>query len=187
MTTTIDAPSRRPEWVPYLYLVESATLADLAAIAEQAGVRLIPKERYYYRYKDALRIIDFVQAEGIYDGWAVLVRPEDRPRATELLLQHPDLLLPFAEVERRFLDSLSTPHLRQAIGSQHMHGIALDVAMQLLAERQQPITTEAVAEAQAAVRIRNAEQHPKVQWATWSIWTGVGLLAILYLVWLQRC
>lgn len=183
----IDPQLEQPEWVPYLYLVESASLADLNQIAQTAGIPLVPKERYYYRFKDALRIIDFVQAKGVYDGWAVLVRPDDRPRATELLRQHPELLLPFAEVERRFLDSLSTDHLRQALGSQHMHGIALDTATQLLAERKQPITATEVADLKEAIRIRNEEQQPKVQLAKWSIWTGVVLLAVLYLAWIRSC
>lgn len=175
------------DFVPYLYLVESATLADLAAIAKNAGIPLVPKERYYYRYKDALRIIDFVQTKGVYDGWAVLVRAEDRPRATELLREHPDLLLPFAEVEREFLSHLPTAQLKEALGSQHMHGIALDLAMQLLSERKEPTTEAAVKAAQEAVRIRNTEQQGQVKATTIGIWVAVVVLAVVYLYLIRGC
>lgn len=185
MALSINDPT--DEFIPYLYLAESATLADLAAIAQNAGIPLVPKERYYYRYNDALRIIDFVQTKGVYDGWAVLVRAEDRPRATELLREHPELFLPFAEVEKNFLSHLPMAQLKQVVGSQHMQGIALHLAMQLLAERQEPITEAAVLAAQEAVRIRNAEQQPQLQWTTWGIWVGVILLAVLYLYLIRGC
>lgn len=174
-------------FIPCLYLVESATLADLAAIAQDAGIPLVPKERYYYRYKDALRIIDFVQTKGVYDGWVVLVRPEDHPRATELLREYPELFLPFAEVEKNFLSHLPIAQLKQVVGSQYMQGIALHLAMQLLAECQVPMTESVILATQEAVRVRNVEQQPRLQWTTWGIWGVVILLAVLYLYWIQGC
>lgn len=174
-------------WVPYLYLKETATLADLAALAQEANIELVPKTRYYYRYKDALRIIDFVRAKGVYDGWVVLVQADDRPQATEMLRHHPNVLLPFAEVEQQFLSSLSTEHLRQALGSQYMKGLSLEIATQLLSERKQPVTPEEIALIKEEVRTRNIEEQPRVRFVKWIIWTGIVLLGLVYLFCLLRC
>lgn len=170
--------------IPYLYLEEGTTLAELSTLLQQYQLEAVPKERYYYHYRDALRIIDFVQTKGIYDGWVLLIKEQDIPKAEQLLAAHPDKFQPYAMVEKEFLEGLSNILLQQTLGSQHAVGNRLELIKLLLEERGIPTTEEDIAQAKELVQLRNEEQQPSVQYAKVLIWTGVALAALGYL-WLM--
>lgn len=170
--------------IPYLYIEESTTLAELSDLLQQYQLDAVPKERYYYNYRDALRIIDFVQTKGIYDGWVLLIKEADISKAEQLLTAHPDKFKPYAVVEKAFLEGLSTVLLQQTLGSQHAVGNRLELIQLLLRERGILTTEEDVAKAKELVQLRNEEQQPSVQYAKVLIWTGVVLVALGYLWWM---
>lgn len=167
--------------IPYLYLEESTTLAEWSDLLIEYGLEAIPKERYYYNYRDAIRIIDFVQTKGIYDGWVLLIRPEDAPIADQILADHPDKFRSYALVERQFLEGLSNTLLQQTLGSRHAVGPQLELIKLLLAERGIIIKEEEVLQAKELAQLRNEEQLPKVQVAKTLIWIGIAVVALGYL------
>ncbi len=103
-----------------------------------------------------------------------------------MLADHPDKFKWYAEVERQFLDGLSNALLQQTLGSQHATGERLKLIRLLLAERGIKTTDEEVAKAKQLVRLRNEERAPSVQYAKVLIWTGVLILAVVYLWWINR-
>ncbi len=171
--------------VPYLYLEEGITLAELSDWLIAYDLEAIPKERYYYDYKDAIRIIDFVQTKGIYDGWVLLIKPNEKDKAEALLAAHPDKFKRYATVERQFLEGLSNSLLQQTLGSQHATGERLQLIRLLLAERGIQVTEEEATSAKELVQLRNEERAPNVLYAKVLIWTAFALLAVGYLWWIN--
>lgn len=166
---------------PYLYLEEGVSLTQLGNLLSTYKLEAIPKERYYYNYSDAIRIIDFVQTKGIYDGWVLLIKSGDIATANQLLRDCPEQFRSYLEVEREFLEGLSSALLQQIVGSKHATGERLQLIQLLLKERGTPMTIEEITTMKELVQVRNQAQQPNVRYAKALIWTGVILIALGYL------
>lgn len=167
--------------IPYLYLEEGVSLTTLHELLLTYELEAVPQERYYYGYKDAIRIIDFVQTKGIYDGWVLVMKEEDCPKADEMLAAHSDKFSLYWPIERQFLEGLSSPLLQQTLGSQHATGIRLDLILAVLEERGVVVTTEEITTAKEAVKWKNQKRQPKVLYAKIVVWAILLIIALGYL------
>ncbi|MGH1336193.1 MAG: hypothetical protein ACRBFS_08700 [Aureispira sp.] len=167
--------------IPYLYLEEEMPLAKLRDLLLAHALEAIPKERYYYNYRDAIRIIDFVQTKGIYDGWVLLISEEVLPKADQLLVAYPDKFFLYTTIERQFLEGLSTDLLQQALGSQHAVQERLSLIQAVLEERGITVTSEEITAAKEAIQGRNEAGQPQLIYAKVFIWTILVLIILGYL------
>lgn len=167
--------------IPYLYLEEGVSLDTLRELLLTYELEVVPQERYYYQYKDAIRIIDFVQTKGIYDGWVLEMKEEDCPKADQMLAAHSDKFCLFVPIERQFLEGLSSPLLQQTLGSQHATGRRLDLILVVLKERGITITTEEIISAKAALKVKNEKRQPKVLYAKVIVWAMLAGITLGYL------
>ncbi|MFK7795917.1 MAG: hypothetical protein AB8E82_00580 [Aureispira sp.] len=166
--------------IPYLYAEEGISLTTLEALLREHNLEAVPEKRYYYNYKDAIRIIDFIHTNGIYDGWVLLIQPKDRYKANQLVNANPQQFCLYEEVEYQFLGGLSNVILQQIVGSEHAVGKRLELIQILLKERGIFITKEKIAKTKRLVQIRNEEQQIKVLYIKIVVWTTVVLMALVY-------
>lgn len=166
--------------IPYLYADEGLSLVTLEALLREYNLEAVPEQRYYYNYKDAVRIIDFIHTNGIYDGWVLLIRPEDRYKANQLVNTYPQQFCLYEEVEYQFLEGLSNALLQEIVGSEHAVGKRLELIQILLKERGIFITKEKIVKTKRLVQIRNEEQQIKVLYIKIFVWTTVVLMALAY-------
>lgn len=166
--------------IPYLYADEGMSLTDLEALLHEYNLEATLEKRYYYNYNDAIRIIDFIHTNGIYDGWVVLIKPEDKFKANELVNAYPHQFCLYEKVEYRFLEGLSNVLLQQIIGSEHAAGKRLELVRIVLKERGIFITKEKIARTKFLVQIRNEEQQVRVLYIKIFVWTIVVLMALGY-------
>lgn len=166
--------------IPYLYADEEMTLVVLEALLQKHNLEAIPEKRYYYHYNDALRVIDFIHTNGIYDGWVLLINPNDKYKAKQLVNAYPQQFCLYEEVEYKFLEGLSNVLLQQLIGSEHAVGRRLELVKIILRERGIFITKEKIAKTKRLVQIRNEEQQLKVLYIKIFVWMVVVLMALAY-------
>lgn len=156
------------ELLPYLILDESADVALFMEMMEKEGIEIVLKWRYYYGYKDAIRIIDFVETKGIYDAWVVFLPENCQEKADRLLKKHPSILSYFEPAEERFFRGLEISDLKKTLASQQMTGRSLALALKVLKEQNIIYTDNEIQTLKEALLLENAKKS-----------TGVGRAKIL--------
>lgn len=169
------------DFLPYLTLDESADVEWFQSMMDKEGIEILLEWRYYYAYKDAIRIIDFVETEGIYDAWVVFLSKEDQKIADELVKKHPDILGYFELAEEKFLRGLETTILEKALASQQMKGQSLDLALKILAEQNITYALSEIQGLKEAVLLRNAQRSSKTTQTKVLIWCLIVFVIFAYL------
>lgn len=169
------------DFLPYLILDESADVKWFQGVMEDEGIDILLEWRYYYAYKDAIRIIDFVDTKGIYDAWVVFMPPKDLKRADELVKQYSDVLDYFEPAEEQFFRGLETAILKKALASQQMQGQSLDLALKILAEQNITYNLSEIQGLKKALVLRNAQRASKITQAKVIIWCLIIMVILIYL------
>lgn len=166
---------------PYLLLSETADPEWFRQLMKDEGVEVVLEWRYYYAYKDAIRIIDFVETSGIYDAWVVLLPKAAQTTADKIREKYPKILGDFAEAEERFLRGLPPNLLVQALASERMKGCSLVLAKQILKEQQIEFSEEEIRNFKQKLRTQNAKQNSKIGLTKVFIWVFLVVVILVYL------
>jgi len=166
------------ELVPYLILDELADVELFKKMMNEKGIEVVLQWRYYYGYNDAIRIIDFVETKGIYDGWAVLLPKDCQEKADVLLEEEPTILSYFEPAEERFFRGLETSSLKKAIASQQMKGQSLTLALKILREEQITYNKDEIKALKEDLLLKNTQKGARVGRTKALIWFAIILIVI---------
>lgn len=166
---------------PYLILSETADKEAFEHLMNERGVDVAFEWRYYYGYKDAIRIIDFVETKGIYDAWVVFLPLSAKKVADEMVAENPQILAYFDQAEEQFLRGLAVPILTQALASQQMTGLSLALTKQILKEEGLVFSDEEIERRKEVQRHRNETKKTKVGQTKLLIWLVTIVVVVLYL------
>lgn len=169
------------ELLPYLILDESADVASFKEMMEKEGIEMVLQWRYYYGYKDAIRIIDFVETKGIYDAWAVLLPKDCQEKADRLLEKHPTILSYFEPAEERFFRGLEISDLKKALASQQMTGRSLALALKVLKEQDIIYTDNEIQTLKENLVLENTKKSARTNRAKILIYCLFILIITIYL------
>lgn len=173
--------SNKLELVPYLLLDEVADVEVFKKMMAEAEIEITLQWRYYYGYKDAIRIIDFVETKGIYDAWAVLLPIDCQERADELVKKQPTILSYFEPAEECFFRGLKTANLKKALASQQMKGRSLGLALKILKEQNITYNKNEIQALKEALVLENAQKASKVGRTKVLIWCVIVVVIMTYL------
>lgn len=166
---------------PYLILPETADKVAFETLMKRKGIPVLLKWRYYYEYRDAIRIIDFVETKGVYDAWVVFLPKDNQLIADELVQEYPEVLSYFAAAEEQFLRGLKTTDLIKSLASQRMTGVSLDLAKMILKEQEITFSEGKIAELKKQLLIDNSHKQVQVACTKLLIWLLIILVGVFYL------
>lgn len=164
--------------IPYLTAHETA---DFDFIKQLFGsTPVVKKWRYYYGYNDALRTIDLAYSPNIYDDWVLFIPPGATRLADKLARKHPEIFNHYATVEKLFFSGLKPEHLKQALASQQMVGVSLELAKEVLTEANIEFNEEEIIYLKAELLKKNSTYLSKNSWMILTL--GIVIIAILVLI-----
>lgn len=166
---------------PYWVLQETADEKALVELLKTANIPVDLQWRYYYGYNDAIRIIDFVETEGIYDGWVVLLPPAAQATAENVVAEYASKLEPFGEAEERFFRGLDVVVLKQALASKQMTGKSLARARAILKEQNEEYSDEEIEQMKQEQYQKNSQKTGAVGQTKLLIWLLLLLVVAAYL------
>lgn len=169
---------------PYLILAETTTQDQLNALSKELNIALDFQWRYYYQYQDAIRLIDFVETRGIYDGWVVLAAPKDWAVLDAWAKKHPSECSYFEPQQKAFLEGLETPVLEQLLGSVQLTGRSLDWTLEILKSHGKTYTNTDVMERKTQLQQQHLEGKGKARKVIMGIYLLLFGLAALYFWWI---
>ncbi len=176
-----NVDEKRTELVPYLILDESADVEAFQEVMKKEGIAMVLEWRYYYAYKDAIRIIDFVETKGIYDGWAVFLPEACKEKADQLVQRYSTILTYFEAAEERFFRGLPVTVLQKALASAQMNGKSLELALKVLAEQNIVYSLSEVQQLKETLVARNLQKASQVLPAKILIWCLLIIIVVTYL------
>jgi len=166
------------ELIPYLTAHETA---DFDFIKQLFGsTPVVKKWRYYYGYNDALRTIDLAYSPNIYDDWVLFIPPGATHLADKLARKHPEIFNHYAVLEKNFFRGLKPEHLKQALASQQMVGVSLELAKEVLQEANVEFNEEEIIHLRAELRQKNNANSSKNAWMLLIL--GIVIISIFVLI-----